>query len=790
MLRHHLLMVYRNFKKHKSSFFINLIGLSAGLSCALLIYLWVNDEIQMDKFHSRQIYQVMQNEHFADRVATVDGTPGVLAAALATELSEVKLSVITSPIFWLAKSKIAIPGKSAIKAAGKFAGKDFFKVFSYPLITGQADKVLADKNTVVVSEDLAMKLFHSLDVVGKDIIWSNAEMETENPALITGVFKNISANSSDKFDFLVSSDVLFKAGNSAYSKWDNYGPNTFVVLKEDADPKLFNARIKNFLTGKGLKNYTLFARPYSEAYLNDHFENGNIVGGRIRYVQLFSLIALFILSIACINFMNLSTARASRRLKEVGVKKVIGASRKLLIIQYLSESILLSFIAMFVSLFVVELMLPQFNLITGKHLSLHLGLSWILALTAITLVTGIAAGSYPAFYLSGLIPSSALKGKLHMTRTALWTRQALVVFQFSVSVVLILAVLIIYKQVEYVQTRNQGYQKDNILYFETAGTFKNRLEFVLAGLRKVPGILNASSINRELLGDLSYTTGYFSWEGRDPKEVIKFQRADVNAGLIETLGIKMASGRTFSTKFGSDTSKIIINETGIKAMRLKNPIGKMFNLWGTEMQIIGVVKDFHFESFHQKVKPMFIRYKPNNGNRIMVKIEAGRTKEALAGLEQFNIIHNPGTLFDYKFLDEDFQAQYTAEKRVALLSGYFAILAIVISCLGLFGLAAFTAEKRFKEIGIRKVLGASNLNVIYMLSSDFTKPVLLAIVIALPFGYVFSKIWLESFAYKIELRLGLFLAAGLFALFISLVTVFFQAYKAAKKSPVNAIKSE
>ncbi|RZM29369.1 MAG: ABC transporter permease [Pedobacter sp.] len=790
MFRHQLLLAYRNYKRYKSSFFINLIGLTAGLSCALLIYLWVNDEVQMDRFHDKGLYQVMQNEHFTGRVNTVEGTPGILAEALAKEIPEVATAVTTSPAYWLAKSKIALKGKPPVNAAGKFAGKDFFKVFSYPLLSGSAEKVLAEKNTVVVSEALAIKLFNSVDVIGKEITWTNAEMEAESHALISGIFKNVQSNSSDQFDFLVSLDVLLTAGNATYSKWTNYGPNTFVSLKKEADPKLFNTRIRDFLKEKGLKDYTLFIRPYADSYLYNQFENGAVAGGRIDYVKLFSLIAIFILIIACINFMNLSTAKASRRLKEIGVKKVMGVSRRSLIMQYLLESLILCFMAMFVSLLVVELMLPQFNSITAKHLSLTFSPAIVLSLLGITIFTGLISGSYPAIYLSGLKPAAALKGKIRLSSGAMWTRQGLVVFQFAVSVILIVAVLIIHKQVEYVQTKNQGYQKDNVLYFETAGKFNGNAAFATEQIKKIPGVVNASSINREFLGDLSYTTGDFSWEGRDPKEVIKFQRADVDAGLIETLGIQIAAGRSFSKKFTADTSKIIINKAGIKVMRLKNPVGKTFTLWGEEMQIIGVIKDFHFESMHQQIKPMFIRYKPTGTNRIMVKIAPGKAREALAGLAEFNEAYNPGFPLDYKFLDQDFQAQYVAENRVGLLSGYFAGLAVLISCLGLFGLAAFTAERRFKEIGIRKVLGATNLSVVYILSRDFTRPVLIGIFIALPFGYIFSRIWLDSFAYKIDLQLWFFMAAGLMALFISVITVIFQAYKAASINPVQAIRAD
>lgn len=747
--------------------------------------------MQIDRFHNKRLYQVIQNEHLTDGVQTVEGTPGILAETMAKELKEVEAAVATSPGFWLSQSRVSANHKPAIKAAGKFAGPDFFKVFSYPLITGNKNDVLSGKKTVVISESIAKKLFHSTDIVGKEMIWSNTEMQAENHAMISGVFKDMGTNSSEQIDFLVSYDVLLgPEGNSGYRKWTNYGPSTFIVLKKDADPKLFDSKIKDYLKTKGVKNYTLFIRPFAESYLHNQFENGKVSGGRIAYVRLFSLIAIFTLIIACINFMNLSTAKASRRSKEVGVKKVMGAPRGSLILQYLSESMLLTVMAVFVSLLAVELILQQFNQITGKQLALQFNATLLFSIFVVTILTGLLSGSYPALYLSGLKPSAALKGKLQLTAAALLTRQGLVVFQFAFSVILIVAVLIIYKQIEYVQKSNPGYKKDNVLYFETNGKLRSNIDFVIDEVKKIDGVTNASSIDRELLGDLSYTLGDFGWEGRDPKEVIKFQRADVNAGLIETLGIKMAAGRSFSKQFGSDTSKIIINEAGIKAMRLKNPVGKIFKLWGNDMQIIGVVKDFHFESMHRKVGPMFIRYKPANTNRIMVKIKAGNLKPVIEKLREFNDKYNPQYSFDYKFLDQDFQAQYIAESRVAVLSRYFAMLAIVISCLGLFGLATFTAEKRFKEIGIRKILGASEFNVIYILSKDFTKPVLISILIALPVGYLLSKNWLDTFAYRIDLKLWFFIAAGLMAFLIALTTVIFQALKAARVSPIKAIKED
>ena len=791
MLQHHLLFFYRNFKKHKSSFFINLIGLSAGLSCSILIYLWVIDETRMDRFHEKgaQLYQVMENNKTAAAINTTDGTSAPLAEALKKEFPEVEDAVMASPTYWLGESKISIKGNNNIKASGKFASPDFFKIFSYPIISGNVNSMLSGLNNIVISEGLAIKLFKTTNVLGKEITWRNGDMEEESFALISGVFKDLPPASSDQFDFLVSQDLFLKTAPN-YLKWGNVGPNTFIVLKKGTDVNSFNNKIKDFMLTKGQQHRTLFIRPFADGYLYNSYENGKLTGGRIEYVKLFTLIAVFILVIACINFMNLSTAKASRRMKEVGIKKVMGARRESLMMQFMAESMTLTFLSLFIALVAVEMLLPGFNNIIGKNLTLNFNWIFILSLVGITVFTGLISGSYPAIYLSGFNPSDALKGKLSQTAATLFTRKGLVVFQFTLSIVLIVAVFVIYKQIDYVQSKNLGFKKDNVLYFETDGKVKTTVDQTLSMIKKIPGVVNASSIDRGFLGDLSFTFGDFSWEGRDPEEVIKFQRAQINAGLLETLGIEMAAGRSFSTKFGSDTSKMIINESGIRAMRLTKPVGKIFTLWGKEFQIIGVVKDFHFESLHQVVQPMFFKFKPEHTNRIMVKISAGKEQSTIAALQDFYENYNPGYTFDYKFLDQDYQAQYVSENRVAMLSRYFALLAILISCLGLFGLAAFTAERKLKEIGIRKVLGASELNIIYTLSKDFTIPVIVAIFIALPISYVLTTYWLNSFAYRIELQLWYFVAAGFLALFISWLTVSLQAFKAAHADPIKCLKQD
>jgi putative ABC transport system permease protein len=791
MFQNHLLLIYRTFKRYKTSFFINLIGLSAGLSCTLFIFLWLRGEVGTDKFHvkDKQLYTVMSNEITDQGIHTTDANPGILAAGLKADMPEVEDAVTVSPTYWLAQSKVSLDNAPGVKAAGKFAGPNFFNVFSYKLLKGSMIHALEGTKSIVISEKLAKKLFESTDVLGKVVIWRNADMQSETRAIVTGVFKDTPANSSDQFDFLVSLDLLFNTAK-AYKEWHNYGPATFVVLKKGTDPNAFNAKINDYLKSKGVEFRKLFVRRYSDGYLYNNYENGVQAGGRIQYVRLFSLLAVFILVIACVNFMNLSTAKASRRMKEVGIKKVLGADRQTLIIQYLAESLILTVLSLFISLVFVELFLPQFNAVTGKSLNLVFDANLIGILFGICIFTGLLAGSYPALYLSGFHPITALKGKLSGSVSTMWTRRSLVIFQFTLSVILIVSVFVIYKQIQYLQEKSLGYSKENVIYFEAEGRIKNNVEPFLQVLRQIPGVKYASSMDRNFLGEYGSTEGSFNWENRNPKQLIRFQHAGINDGLIETLGMKIIAGRSFSAKYGADSSKMLLNETAIKLMGLRNPVGKIFSLWGKDYQIIGVVKDFNFESLHDPVKPLFFRFQSKNTSRIFIRLSAGKKLETIDQIKAFYKKYNAGYNFEYTFLDQDFQQQFIAENRVATLSRYFAALAIVISCLGLFGLAAFTAERKIKEIGIRKVLGASEWSIVYILSEEFMMPVVASILIALPLSYIMCKYWLQNFAYQVDLHVWYFLGAGLLALLISWLTVGMQAIKAAYIDPIKCLREE
>lgn len=785
MLRHHLLIIYRNFKRHKSSFFINLLGLSSGLACALLIYLWVSDEWQVDKFHQQRhrLYQVMENVDQDGGMITRITTSGPTAETLAIEMPEVEYAV-TNTFDRIIPEVLSVEDND-IKADGLYAGADFFKLFSFELLQGNRDQVLSDKKSIVITEGLATRLFGTTEnVIGKTIEWQHKKQYQ-----VSGVLQDIPSLSSVKFDFILTFEA-FKEDNDWVLNWFNTAPQTFVLLKEGTDVDQFNKKIADLIRTKteGKANHrTPFIARYTDRYLFGKYENGKQAGGRIEYVRLFSIIALFIVFIACINFMNLSTARASRRIKEVGMKKAIGARRGTLVLQYLSESTLIAFLSLFIAVLLVVVFLPQFNTIVGKNLMLPFDLNFVVGLLGIVLITGLIAGSYPAFYLSKFIPATVLKGKLDNVMGEVWARKGLVVFQFTLSIILIVSVWVVYKQVQFIQTENLGYNKDNILIIGSEGKVNEKKETFISEIQKIPGVIAASSSGHDMTGHIGGTYG-IEWPGKDPDNRTEFENMQANYGLIEMLGIEIKKGRSFSRDF-ADSSSIIFNEAAIKFMGLTDPIGKEVKLWGRNMQIIGVVKDFNFESFHEQIKPAFFWMSPYASN-IMIKIEAGKEQEVIARIQEFCNAFNPGFPLDYRFLDADYQFLYEAERKVSILSKYFAGLAILISCLGLFALAAFTAERRIKEIGIRKVLGSSEFGIVKILSGDFTKIVVIAIAIALPISFLVTDRWLESFAYHIDLEWWYFAGAGVVTLVIAWLTVGMQTVKAAMTNPVECLKAE
>jgi len=787
LLAHHLLFIYRNFKRFKVSFFINLIGLSVGLVSTLLIYFWIKDELKIDNFNDKnsQLYQVLRNEPLNNTINTEEYTPGLLARSIVSTIPEVENAVAVVPPNNTYNGVISNE-RSKIFVSSQFADHDFFRVFTYDFIAGDKNTVLLDKSAVSISEQLAVKLFSTTEnVIGKTISFENEYFA--GSYLISGIFKS-PPSASTRFDVLFNYD-LFLERRPEVKEWSNGGPSTFVVVKQNADINNVADKITRlFLSKRQNTKETLIIQRFSEKYLYGNYENGVPVAGRMIYVRLFGLIAFFILGIACINFMNLSTAKAARRMKEVGIKKVLGANRGGLIVQYIGESMLLTFISLFIALLATELLLPQFNSITGKNLTLHFDQNLILSLLTISLLTALAAGSYPAFYLSSFNPAHALKGKLNSTNSELLVRKGLVIFQFIISIVLIISVSVTYNQIRYIKDKNLGYDKDNVISFAKQGRLDKNFKSFITQLKTTPGVINASYMYGNLAGGISSRSGGLAWDGQTlDQRNTKFDYLDIDFGLIETLNLKVEQGRSFSPEFGSDTSAIIFNKAAIKAMGIKDPVGKTVNFYG-KRQIIGVIDDFHFESLFEKVKPFFFKIDYENGGNILVRIKSGSEKVAIESIETLYKKFNGNLPFEYKFLDDDYQIQYTFENKIAILSRYFAGIAILISCLGLFGLAAFMVERRSKEIAIRKTLGCSDLGIVSLLSTFFVRIIIIAIFIAFPIGYLIMGNWLESFAYKISMQLWHFAFAAILAFIMAWVAIASQIFIAIRINPVRYLR--
>ncbi len=791
MFRHNILISFRSFSRYKSTFLINLFGLVTGLASALLIYLWVNDEVNTDRFHEIDSDRHVQVIHTYPTSGTyhteTDGsTPNPLFERLPKDLPEIEYSfpVQTNHGY---KGVLSF-GDNKTRARYQFIGKGYFNVFPGDFVHGNKHEILSDKGEVAISEKLAISLFESTeDAIGQLVEFKDEFYE--GAYLVTGVFKKTKNNSND-FDMLFSYE-LFRTPDMM--QWYNSGTQAHLVLKEGVDLAEFNTKLKGYLTtlAENWKDI-LYAQPYSERYLNGKYEIGVPVSGRIVYVRLFSLIAIAILVIACINYMNFSTAQAARKIKEIGVKKAIGAGRKVLIFQYFGESIFMAFLALMVAIGFAFLLLPQFNEIIGKALTFTFSRDIIIAALSITLVTGFVSGIYPALLLSGFNPVMALKGKLQQGGSSMWLRKGLVIFQFAISVIMIASVIVVYKQVEFIQTTNLGYEKDHILTFSKEGKLKTDFEPFLSGLRNIPGVVQASQMSGELPGNVFFTQG-LKWEGMGEEDKsLRFYNIRGGYDLISLLGIKLKAGRTFSRDFQTDKDAYILNEAAIEMMQLKDPIGQQignFNPRASTKEVIGVVENFHFESMQEKVKPLFFQL-TSIGTKCIVKLQAGTERETIAQIKDLYQDFNEGYPFEYKFLDDDYQAIYSAEERITVLSKYFAGIAIAISFLGLLALTTFSTQRRFKEIAIRKVLGSTSTTIAQMLSKEFILLVSTAILFALPISYYLMQNWLDSFAYRIELKFVYFILAGALMMAIAWLTIMTQTVRSAKVNITDSLRIE
>ena len=792
MLKRSLRYFFKKFNRSRSTYLINLVGLSAGFVCCLFIYLWIYDELHVDKFYknSDRIYSVMINDRQPDGINTGNSGSVILGQALKNTFPDIQYEVVTTPSGWFKSFSISYENNDAVRGMGNFAGKDFFKVFPRKFLHGDENAALTNTNSIVISAQLAKMLFNTTEgVVGKVIKWNWLSITRE--PVISGVFEDFPSNSSVQLDFLVpisSWDEIMKASGNTPDL--SGGPfNTFVVLNKGVKVRELNKKAANFIK-QHIPNSTntIFLAKYSDSYLHGVYENGVQKGGRIEFVKLFAIIAICVLAIACINFVNLSTAKASERMKEVGIKKTLGAERHTLTFQFLGESVLLSFVSLLIAIIIVILLFPEFKAITGKQFVHWLDPWLILSIILITLIAGIVAGSYPAFYLSRFNPVAVLKGRWVGSVRGILIRKGLVLFQFSLSVLFIAVVMVVLNQIKFVQTINPGYDKDNVIYFEKQGRVEQNLNAFLAEIKTVPGVTQASGIqNTIILPSFTPAPGVY-WDGKNADDKIRFYQSGVDFDAIETLGIKMVAGRSFSRKFADSTS-IILNESALRVMELRDPIGKKITLWDKARTIVGIAKDFHFNSLHEEIKPFIFRMDPQACQLVLIRVAKEKHKQAIASIRKHFKEFNPGTYFDYKFLNDDYQAQYASEEIIITLSKYFAALAILISCLGLLGLTTFAAEQRIKEIGIRRTLGASRMAIVYLLSFDFARIVGMSILVGLPLSYIVANNWLNSFAYRIALTPLYFISAALITFLIAVFTIGIQTARASMANPIESLKS-
>ncbi len=789
MIKNFFKVAFRSLWKQKGYSFLNIIGLAIGMACSLLILLWIRDEEAVDNFHANgdRLYSVYERQYYDGKIESGHYTPGLLAEEMKKNLPEVEMACgrdggdrMTFQV-----------GNKILKEDGSCAGADFFRMFSYPMLEGQAESALSSPSSMAISRKMAVAFFGSPEAaMGKSV-----RVENKRDLKVTAVFEDLPTTTSEKFDFVINW-TAFLEDNDWAKDWGNNGPGTLILLRKDANPAAFDKKITHFLQKYNKymnKSFyiELGIQRFGDMYLHSRIVNGKIAGGRIEYVRLFSIVAIFILCIACINFMNLTTARSVKRAKEIGIRKVVGAVRPALVRQFLSEAVLLALISVVLAMGIVLLALPAFNQLTGKEIVFPFasGSFWV-SLVVLTLVTGMISGSYPALFLSSFQPIRVLKGTMRFSPATAWFRKGLVVFQFMLSIVLIIGTMVVSGQVDYVQSANLGYDRDNLVYIPLEGDLTGKYKVFKQEAMQLQGVSAVSRASNSPTNIENGTLGV-DWDGKDPNNTIMFTNTSAGYDFVKTMGLQIKEGRDYSAAYGTDTVGYILNEEAAKRIAYKEPIGQRLTFWGKKGKIIGVVRNFHFNSLHDPIRPLIIHYgEAENWGNAIVRIKGGRTKETLKDLEALCRQLNPRFPFTYEFADDQYRKLYKSEEVVHGLANCFAALAIFISCLGLLGLAMFTAEQRTKEFGIRKVLGARAGTLFSLLSRDFLLLVLVAFVVASPLaGWAMHK-WLEGFEYRIGLHWWVFLVAGAMALLIALVTVSFQAIKVAIANPVKSLRTE
>ena len=790
MLRNYLLVALRSAQKYKGHTLLNLLSLIVGIASCLLILLWLQDELSVDQIHQKsdRIYRVWRNMHQSSgEIITTPAVPQPFIVTLRNDYPEVEEAALVG---WDTEVLFR-NGENVGYETGKYSSPELFSVFSFPFLIGNSKTALDDLSSIVISESLALKYFgKDWDKEGKTTGQTLTIGSRKKDFKVTGVFEDPGAKSSIDFDWVINAQEYIQR-NDWVESWYNGGFRMYFTLKEGAELAPLQEKVVQVINEN--TNYDaderIFINAFADNYLYSTFENGRPVGGRIQYVRILFIIAIFILVIACINFMNLATARSSRRSKEIGVRKVLGAQRGALRWQFFTESFISSLLAVVVALALVYVALPYFNEITVKELSLNWNDPKIwMGLGLVTLISGLLSGSYPALLLSSFKTITSLKGDVKHSGGGVRLREGLVVFQFALSILLIIGSLVVSQQMDYILNKNLGLDKENLVYISMSRELAGKMETYKTELLNIPEVSQVTMTSGNPI-DYGRSTGGAQWEGKDPSEEVEINVLSVDPDFVSTMHVQILKGRDFSEDLSTDTSSFLINEVTAKIMGFDDPIGKGLTVWGQTGQIIGVVKNFHMGSLYEPIAPLIIRNDASSTSVAFIRTQ-GDIPQALESIEVVTSEITPGYPFAYEFLDQEYAASYRSEMTLKTIARIFAIISILIACLGLFGLSSYSAEQRSKEIGIRKVYGAPVGRIVTMLSWGYTKLILLAFVLSAPVAFYVMQHWLANFEFRTDLNVVVFLSAGLFTLLIGVFTVGIKSWQAALANPVITLKEE
>jgi putative ABC transport system permease protein len=804
MIKNYIKVAFRNLIKQKFYSVINILGLAVGITCSLLIGLYIYDELSYDTFHDKsdRIFRVGLNASMAgsEFSAVISSAPFLQGSM--NEFPEIENGV---RLYKLINEVTRYEDKVFNEKKVFFADSTFFQVFDFNLLKGSKEKALKEPNSVVISQSTAIKYFGSNDPIGKVLTIG----DYNSNYTVSGVIQDCPTNSHFHYDILLSMSTLKDAQNQM---WVNNNYYTYLLLNDkNAAPalesklrslveKYVGPQVEQFM-GMNLKafeesgnKFGYFLQPMEDIHLYSKQEAEIEPNGSMEYVYILFAVGIFIILLACINFMNLATARSANRAKEVGVRKTLGSMKSNLIGQFLTESIMYCFLAALFSILLIDAILPYFNSLAGKSLTSSLVFSPVvlLVLLLFVIIVGVFAGSYPAFYLTSFNPIEVLKGKVKSGLKSSGLRSSLVVFQFTISIILIICTILVYNQLSYIKGKNLGYEKENTIVISNAGRLEGNFEAFKNSLSALPEVISYTSASHMPSSEYGYNNTVFKVPGSQQDHLISYLYVDYD--YFKTLNIDFKEGRSFSRDFPSDSLAVILNEAAVKYLGFSEGLGNEIGFAGRSdkfepLKIIGVTNDFHYESLTKAIKPLAFVLIPKS-YLIAIKLTPGNLRERVQLIESKWKELAPGEPFEYTFLDEKFQALYNAEQRLSQVFTLFTILAIFIACLGLLGLAAYTAEQKTKEIGVRKVMGASSFDVVFMLSKEFTRLVIISFVIAIPVAYYAMDQWLQNFAYKVEIGVGAFIIAGISTIVVAWLTVSFQSAKAARVNPVKSLRTE